>query len=63
MNDLHVSVARLEEKVDAIHAMLTERAARFDALSDRVAAVERRVWWASGAMAALGYIADKLFHV
>jgi hypothetical protein len=58
--DLHRAVGRVEGKLDSVIDMLTAGNARHDARHDgfdkRVAAVEKRQAWYSGAAAAVGAI-------
>lgn len=49
LNDLHQTVGKIDGKVD----ILLDRTKQFDA---RLSAVEKKVWWASGATAAVTFI-------
>lgn len=52
-DELQRSLGRVEAKVD----ILLERSA----LSDkRIGAIEKRVWWASGASAVIAFVATKV---
>jgi hypothetical protein len=55
--ELHRAVGRVEGKIDGIVEML----ARHEGFDKRVAAVERKQAWYSGAAAAVGVIAAYVF--
>lgn len=52
-DELQRAMGRVEAKVD----LLIERTGAYD---KRISAVEKRVWWASGASAVLAFIATHL---
>ena len=52
-DELQRAMGRVEAKVD----LLIERTGAYD---KRISAVEKRVWWASGASAVLAYIATNI---
>lgn len=52
-DELQRAMGRVEAKVD----LLIERTGNFD---KRISAVEKRVWWASGASAVVAFIATHL---
>ncbi len=58
--DLHRAVGRIEGKLDSVIDMLTTGNARHDGFDKRVAAVEKKQAWYSGAAAAVGAIAAYL---
>lgn len=72
MTETDVSrLARVETKIDALIDKMDARdermdercsirSERLDGMDKRLSAVEHRIWWFSGAAAAVGYIASKL---
>lgn len=52
-DDIQRSLGQIEAKVDILLS-------RTDAYDKRIGAVEKRVWWASGASAVLAFIATHL---
>jgi hypothetical protein len=55
--ELHRAVGRIEGKLDAFISKLAEADKRHDNAGKRIAAVERKQAWYSGAAAAVGAIA------
>ena len=52
-DEMQRSLGRLESKVD----LLIDRTDKYD---ERLGAVEKKVWWASGVAAAIGFISSHL---
>jgi hypothetical protein len=59
--ELHRAVGRIEGKIDGIVETLAVRNARDARVNKRVAGLERRQAWYSGAAAAVGVIAAYVF--
>lgn len=62
-NALHRDIGRLEGKVDAIHDTAKRIEDGLAAQEDRIAALEKRQWYVTGAAAAVAYIASSFLDL
>lgn len=62
-NALHRDFGRLEGKVDAIHDTAKRIEESLSAQEDRIAALEQRQWYITGAAAAVAWIASSFLDL
>lgn len=62
-NALHRDIGRLEGKVDAIHDTAKRIEDSLTAQEDRIAALEQRQWYVTGAAAAAAWIASSFLDL